>query len=685
MKKIFTFFTLTILFLSCKKTQFDDIKKDVVTLKSTENLSPLSARMNTESSNCEDCDAIEASYTDTIDHPTILGDAILNPYTLPNMTQAYYNMYGGYPSPALAVTHYYVKFSPTNLSQLAAIEDEDIDLTSFPLDKELIFEGDFYLQPGKALEDLPDLWAVVPVNYLFPPAIPHIIITEMHIPDDVPVLEDEALYLTGNLGDNPADYNTTNGDKSYLDTRARRIAFMNNLDCDCTCPDPNVECVLPGYCFDPGSCGGGGGGGGGGGSTNCSHYPKGKILVQNKLATDFSYRGVRNVRVVIRRTFKVDRLFTDDNGNFVTTKYFRNNYTILTKFKNQYARTARIRPWALWEQYFPIKINFGRWKNLPCNFEFRINNPTANGTIQTSHWAAATTLNGVIEHREMSQQEAVGVPYASLHILLSKNSKANSGNTYMFNKMIGSGAVIPPILISSGIAALPAVGSVVNLITALWSVRAPDIKFGYGGNYLSFLSTDQYCELVYHELSHSAHYTQVGNSWWLNFGLNEYFNPGSGTYGACCQSTSERIAVGEGWAYHFGHYLADLKWGSQCTTFPEQGTDIGNFENTLLFSNGGGYSSQHNFLENYNPKRELFLDPNRWLPKGIFNDMMDPTGNEPPQSQIVDNISGFTNQQFYQALQNDVNSMSDYKARFLQQNNYLQQTQINELFNEYGF
>lgn len=73
------------------------------------------------------------------------------------MTQAYYNMYGGYPSPALPITHYYVKFSPSNLSQLAALEDEDIDLTLFPLYKELIFEGDYYLQPGKAIEDIPDL------------------------------------------------------------------------------------------------------------------------------------------------------------------------------------------------------------------------------------------------------------------------------------------------------------------------------------------------------------------------------------------------------------------------------------------------------------------------------------------------------------------------------------------------
>ena len=134
-----------------------------------------------------------------------------------------------------------------------------------------------------------------------------------------------------------------------------------------------------------------------------------------------------------------------------------------------------------------------------------------------------------------------------------------------------------------------------------------------------------------------------------------------------------------------GQYLANKKWGLECTTFPEQGSDISNFINIIDFVAGGGKSSKENFLEDFNPKRPLNLDPNRWLAKGLFNDMMDPAGIESPASTIVDNVSGFTNQQFFQALQNDVNSMLDYKAKFLQQNNFSQQTQINALFTEYGF
>jgi hypothetical protein len=673
MKKLVAIIVLSLFLFSCKKTQFEDIKK--VELNSVDAQS-FSSRINSGTSECEDCTELANSYADTIDHPTILGANISNPYTISNMNQAYFNVYGNYPSAALPVTHLYVKFSPSNLSQLASLEDEDIDLTSFPLDKELIFEGDYYIQPGKGIEDLPDLWAVVPVGYQFPAGIPHTILTEMFIPDNTPILEDEALYISGNLG---------NDSISYKNNRVNRGGIDDvTTDPQCPCSDLSQPCPVWPNC--------GNGGGYGGGSTNCNHTPKGRITVQNKLATDFSYRGVRQLRVVIRRTFKVDRIFTDDNGNFATTKYFKNKYTILVKFKNEFARIGRMRPFAIWEQFFPIKINLGRWNNLPCNYEFKIDNPTATSTIQTSHWAAATTHNAVIEHREMCQQEGVGVPLKHLHILLASERNANNGNTYMTNKILASGGIIPYALIThwaaSALGIIPVAGPVlapiVVSVAALWAVRAPDIVFGYGGNYTSFLATDQYCELVYHELTHSGHYTQVGNLWWINLGLDEKYNTGEGSYGACCQTRSQKIAVAESWAYHMGQYLANKKWGLECTTFPEQGSDISNFVNTINFSAGGGKSSKENFLEDFEPGRDVTLDPNRWLAKGLFYDMID-NGLESPASNIVDNVSSFTNQQFYQALQSNVNSMIDYKAKFLQQNNNSQQIEINALFTEYGF
>jgi len=188
-------------------------------------------------------------------------------------------------------------------------------------------------------------------------------------------------------------------------------------------------------------------------------------------------------------------------------------------------------------------------------------------------------------------------------------------------------------------------------------------------------------------LSHATHFNKVGNWWWTEFGVSEYLNTfnGLGVYGPCCTAHSPRIAVGEAWAYHMGHYLSDKKWGLQSTTLPEQGTDIKEHENVLFFSNGGGYSSHTNFLEEYSPTRPVSLDPNRWIPKGLMNDLMD-GGVESLRSNIpFDHVSGYTNAQFYNALTTDVGGMFTYRDKLLQQNNYNQQNEVTQIFSEYGY
>ena len=71
-----------------------------------------------------------------------------------------------------------------------------------------------------------------------------------------------------------------------------------------------------------------------------------------------------------------------------------------------------------------------------------------------------------------------------------------------------------------------------------------------------------------------------------------------------------------------GQYLANKKWGLEFTTFPEQGTDICNFIDVLYHSAGGGKSSEVNFLEDFAPNRDINYDPNRWLAKRLFYDMI---------------------------------------------------------------
>ena len=714
---IFFYLVFGFIFSSCKKV--DDPSE------TPGNIQNKSANVKELIPVCSDCDLLAQNYADSIEHLTLLGDPILNPYTIPNMTQAYFNVYGRNPIHPLLATHKYVKFLPTTKEQIDILSDEDIDLTEFPLDRKLISEGDYYVEPGADPTAIPALYAVVPINYVFPSGISYVILENMYIPDDVQAWEDEALYLTNNLDDDadimplafryqqdqtvqwvkqdesnitqyevesspngqqftstaiipargnnhqPAKYSWSNANFNSTTTQFRIKAIDNNGHATYS----QIVISYPVPC-DPLDCGGGGGGGGGGtggggggGTSDCAHHPSGKIMVQNELATDRNFRAVRNVRVVVRRTFKVYRGFTDNNGAFQSSKYFRNKYTILTKFKNEFARVARATlNWGSIPSLFPIKINFGKWKNLDCGHEFRISHPDITGLVSTSHWCAAVTHNAVIEHKEMCTQEKVGLPPYKLHILMDKDKSSNSAGTLMLHQLIKTGSIVPGIL-----------------LIAYGGLGTPDIIYGYGGD-SRFLKTDEYCELAYHELSHAGHYAQVGNNWWILFGIDEALNPsnGIGTYGPCCTNDARKISVGEGWAYHMGHYLANKKWGLQSTTFPEQGTDIKSWgPNVLMFSNSSTFSSHQNFLEQYNPNYNR--DANRWIPKGLFNDMMD-NGTEPYLlNGIIDNVHGFTNQQFYKALLPTIDNLTQYKNKFLQQNGYQQQAQINQLFQQYGY
>lgn len=674
MKPIVYLILMGVLLFSCKKTKDGNQSEDESQLNASQR-----GLIFDNATGCPDCAALNASYQDSVEHPTILGAPIQNPYLVSVIQQAYNNIYravGTVEPPPFPTTNKYVKFSPNTWEQLSRLEEEDIDLTDYPLDREVIFEGDYYPQDGKGPEDIPEFWAVVPVTYAFPVGIPYTIIDQMYIPNNWVWLEDEAMYLTNNIGDTAAV-------NAYLQKRIERINSRYPVPCSV---DPcGFQC--PGH-LDP-QCGGGGPPGPPPGPPCNTTLVNGNIMVQNELATDKGYRGVRNARVVIRRTLKVNRVFTDNNGHFTATQYFNNNYRVLVKFKNQFARIARIRGIRLWEQFFPIKKNFGKRTSVNCNEQFLIEHQNVTGIIATSHWAAAVTHNGIQEHREMCQTEGVGLPPQTLHILLAQGKSGNAGNTYMYNAINKSGGITPGTLLEgTALYFFPSGGPVIAALIEIWQKRAPDIAFGYGGNFTSFYSTDQYCEVVYHELSHATHYNKVGNLWWSAFGLAELFNPqnGAGVYGPCCTNDAPRIAVGEAWAYHMGHYLADKKWGLQCTTFPEQGSDNKNFTNTLLFMNGGGYSSQHNFLEKFNPNRNNSLDPNAWIPKGLMNDLMD-GGIEDPQStiDIYDNVSGYTNAQFFNALTTDVGGMFSYRDKLLQQNNNNQASAVNILFQRYGY
>ena len=215
------------------------------------------------------------------------------------------------------------------------------------------------------------------------------------------------------------------------------------------------------------------------------------------------------------------------------------------------------------------------------------------------------------------------------------------------------------------------------------------IIFSLGNNDIT-ANSEQISETQFHEQAHAAHYNKVGNSWYTSFvnaELSEMLTS-QPPYGNGSNSNSPIIALGESWAYHTGHFMADMKYGANSAGAREQGIFYGNgpiFEGIFEVANTG-LNAHLNLLEDFSPNR--INDDFPWIPQGLFYDLMD-TRNDatatPIRVNLVDNVFGYTNQQFFNALDADISSLPIYRSRLLNENGNNQAAGVTSIFNFYGY
>lgn len=416
--------------------------------------------------------------------------------------------------------------------------------------------------------------------------------------------------------------------------------------------------------------------------------PAGNIYVHDtNLNTDVP---VRNTRIVAKRWFKIERTYTDNNGHFQCTKRFKHKVKVNVKFKNQYASVRGMRGVRLWQMLFPVKKTVGVFSGdkssityiarLTQTFAFvpgygNIDVTTSNKS--TRYWAAATTLNTVQEYRDYAITEGIGLPSTGIKIVLS-NWGHGSGATPMFAKRASNDL---PMELISWYSSPP-----VQIISAIVFTLKHQIdilgSYNFGG--FSDITSDVMKELFYHELTHCAHYEKLGNSWYTTFLNSELveivsnISSGFAPYGDGTNSQSAIIALGESWAYHIGHYFTNLRYGMASSDWSDQGQD---YFNGVPIS---GLSSHLILLENFSPYRTE--DPFHWIPTGLYYDMMDARNDATAIPRIVnidDQVSGYTNDQFYNAFSSSIYNLGSYKTNLLQQNSNRQSAEINTLFTAY--
>ncbi|MCY7293403.1 MAG: hypothetical protein LH615_14585 [Ferruginibacter sp.] len=84
-------------------------------------------------------------------------------------------------------------------------------------------------------------------------------------------------------------------------------------------------------------------------------------------------------------------------------------------------------------------------------------------------------------------------------------------------------------------------------------------------------------------------------------------------------------------------------------------------------------------IESFNPNSNADYP---WIPKGLPYDLFDATAEGSP---VIDNVSGYSYQSIFNALQSDVRSVPAFKDRLLQQNGNNQLGQVNALLDEYNY
>jgi hypothetical protein len=627
---------------------------------------------------------------DSTDELTILGAQRANPYTVANMTQSYNNL--GLTNVSVTATNKYVRFLPNSGLQLSTLDSimdvQNLELFDAPMDYDVVKEGTYYQDP--TIPDSMVTWqyAVVPTNFVAPAGITYQVLSQIHIPTDTYVAVETEAERLASIQDSVAcsgggaliaNIGTPVPNVPQCGTGYHWNYTLGQCVCDC-CPT--------GYHWD---------------GTQCAidiqppppppPSPDQAVPVGNITVTDNNLNttpGVRNVRVVAKRWFKIERSYTDNSGHFQFTKRFKHKVKIVVKFKNDYCNIRTIRGVRLWQSLYVVRRTIGVYSGDKSNITYNFGRDGSKSNTRTNNfWVSATTINAVQEHRDYSVTYGFSAPPMSLNIYLTNWGKFEGiASTPLFGKRYWKdfpASFGNTYLVYAATGAIPIVGWYISFFATIARTRL-DIAIDYHRADMTTFTSDFIKKNLYHELSHASHYTKVGTGWYTNFvnaelsqiaahpSQNDQFNP----YGISTSSDAPIIALGEAWGYHMEHFLAEQRYGTNANSQTEQ------TGNTFF---AGGVAHPHiNVLEGFIPN--LTADPFRWIPKGLMQDLMD--NGEVFGTGVNDQVSGFTISQIFNAIQSDIATVQQYRARFITQNpnpitNPNQSTQITALFVSYNY
>ncbi len=602
---------------------------------------------------------------------TTLGARRNNPFTVVHMQEAQQSLYTTAVHEIIA-TDLYVKFLPANWEELKRLYRTEEFFYDFPLEYEVVEMGDYYQE--LAVDELPTLYAIVDPGFDFS-GFNYELLEELYLDKSDPLLMAESFRLNGLSAEIPT-YVFPQGIKDFdislipiePDCPPGCVPVLRiNEDADpthpvnwewyCDCyPDNDEESV-----YTINDCG-------------CEVFsnqrkPGGCIKVEDtqlSVAGDpETFEKVRRVKVTMKDSwFTEDETWTNDSGCWKINDEYRGRAWMWIRFQNprcsvraEPTNNSKVMEWLspakdyvgrIWGPNFnDIEVNYHMWSVL--------------GSQAHRFWGAATVNNAVHEFYDLAPTEGINLPPGQLRIFTG-TFEGVSGFALMADKMgpeltlLGIGQGIP----DNHIFILP-FGQLIDVFTAsqLLLTFAPDVYIP-----ISLVNSDRLKKTAYHEIAHASHFTQVGPIYWKNLVVAEVAANGHGDVNS---NDAGRIAVCESWAEHVGHVFADEK-----------------YEITLETSINGTWLQLLDKTWNESPDH---------IPIGLYLDLID-TGAEtnsfnqtsPESTMVVDNVSGFTNEQLFSSLTLSTITVDQFRIKLI--NNHLNSTgntiqQLNDLFNSY--
>jgi len=517
------------------------------------------------------------------------------------------------------------------------LDSLDLDLFDYPLDKNVIQEGEYWPDAyvGLGQNEFPWLYTVVDAGFQFPAGITHEILESEYIPDDDGPLEDLAFEMTGNEEcPNNIDPSTPECPDGYHWDFNLGTCVENN-----TCPPGyHWDSNIPGCVPDP----------------STPLRPHG--MINFKTYDDYGVvpptAPLRYTRIEGRRFLKIDKTYTDANGNFQFSKRFPRRVTIVVKFRTSYVTITKTKRFLS-----PVKKNIGTYRgndlqNLNYTFE---RSTSLSKKMRTQRWIAAIALNTVHEAKTFLALNNLTPLQNNFYIWLARGGDQTDQETPQYEFIKKS----RPIDHGRYDIFLQWRNGWVNSMSA--SKVTINVAQQLGIQYLAKVNDASQDGI-----------NRFNDYWLLTYDWNYgYFGDGH-VHSYDLSYRPELIAMWQAFAQHFGHTIANQFFGWGETSFEQQGKT---WTSTISLS------SSEKYLEEFDPSIVGPADYLHWIPVGLINDLMD---NNSDPNPIIDNVSGFTYLDIQNAYYTEPLTMLDFKNA-LKAIKPTQSTAIDQLFTSYGY